>query len=119
MKIGITCYPTYGGSGVIATELGKELALRGHEVHFINYALPFRLSHYIENIVFHEVEISSYPLFEFPLYSLALASKMVEVAEYEKLDLFHVHYAIPHATSAFLAKEMMRGKIDIKIITTL
>ena len=119
MKIGITCYPTYGGSGVIATELGKELALRGHEVHFISYALPFRLSHYIENIVFHEVEISNYPLFEFPLYSLSLASKMVEVAEFEKLDLLHVHYAIPHATSAYLAKEMMRNNRDLKIFTTL
>ncbi|MDZ7623781.1 MAG: N-acetyl-alpha-D-glucosaminyl L-malate synthase BshA [Ignavibacteriaceae bacterium] len=119
MKIGITCYPTYGGSGVIATELGKELALRGHEVHFISYALPFRLSHYIENIVFHEVEISNYPLFEFPLYSLSLASKMVEVAEFEKLDLLHVHYAIPHATSAYLAKEMMRSNRDLKIFTTL
>jgi len=119
MKIGITCYPTYGGSGVIATELGKELALRGHEVHFISYALPFRLSHYIENIVFHEVEISNYPLFEFPLYSLSLASKMVEVAEFEKLDLLHVHYAIPHATSAYLAKEMMGKNRDLKIFTTL
>jgi N-acetyl-alpha-D-glucosaminyl L-malate synthase BshA len=119
MKIGITCYPTYGGSGVIATELGKELALRGHKVHFISYALPFRLSHYIENIVFHEVEISNYPLFEFPLYSLSLASKMVEVAEFEKLDLLHVHYAIPHATSAYLAKEMMRKNRDLKIFTTL
>ena len=119
MKIGITCYPTYGGSGVIATELGKELALRGHEIHFISYALPFRLSHYIENIVFHEVEISNYPLFEFPLYSLSLASKMVEVAKFEKLDLLHVHYAIPHATSAYLAKEMLRSNRDLKIITTL
>jgi len=119
MKIGITCYPTYGGSGVIATELGKELALRGHEVHFISYALPFRLSHYIENIVFHEVEISNYPLFEFPLYSLSLASKMVEVVQFEKLDLLHVHYAIPHATSAYLAKEMMRDNRDLKIFTTL
>ncbi len=119
MKIGITCYPTYGGSGVIATELGKELALRGHEIHFISYALPFRLSSYIENIVFHEVEISSYPLFEFPLYSLALASKMVEVAEFEDLDLLHVHYALPHATSAFLAKQMIKSKKDLKIITTL
>jgi N-acetyl-alpha-D-glucosaminyl L-malate synthase BshA len=97
MKIGITCYPTYGGSGVMATELGKELALRGHEVHFISYALPFRLNNYVENIFFHEVETSNYPLFEFPLYSLALASKMVEVAEFENLDLLHVHYAIPHA----------------------
>ena len=119
MKIGITCYPTYGGSGVIATELGKELAIRGHEVHFISYALPFRLSHYVERIVFHEVEISNYPLFEFPLYSLSLASKMVEVAEFEKLDLLHVHYAIPHATSAYLAKEMMRKNRDLKIFTTL
>ncbi len=119
MKIGITCYPTYGGSGVIATELGKELAMRGHQVHFISYALPFRLNNFVENIVFHEVEMSSYPLFEFPLYSLALASKMVEVAEYEKLDLLHVHYAIPHASSAFLAKEMLKGKSDIKVITTL
>jgi len=119
MKIGITCYPTYGGSGVIATELGKELALRGHEVHFISYALPFRLSHYVENIVFHEVEISNYPLFEFPLYSLSLASKMVEVAKFEKLDLLHVHYAIPHATSAYLAKQMLSSNRDLKIITTL
>lgn len=119
MKIGITCYPTYGGSGVIATELGKELALRGHEVHFISYALPFRLSHYVENIFFHEVETSSYPLFEFPLYSLSLASKMVEVAQYEKLDLLHVHYAIPHATSAYLAKQMLKEVKDLKIITTL
>ena len=119
MKIGITCYPTYGGSGVMATELGKELALRGHEVHFISYALPFRLNHYVENIFFHEVETSSYPLFEFPLYSLALASKMVEVAEFEKLDFFHVHYAIPHATSAYLAKQMLNIKKDLKIITTL
>jgi N-acetyl-alpha-D-glucosaminyl L-malate synthase BshA len=119
MKIGITCYPTYGGSGVIATELGKALALKGHEIHFISYALPFRLAAFIENVVFHEVEMSSYPLFEFPLYSLALASKMVEVAGYEKLDLFHVHYAIPHAASAFLAREMLKEKMDIKIITTL
>lgn len=119
MKIGITCYPTYGGSGVVATELGKELAIRGHEVHFISYALPFRLNKYVENIVFHEVEMSSYPLFEFPLYSLALASKMVEVAEYEKLDLLHVHYAIPHASSAYLAKQMLKGKIDLKVTTTL
>lgn len=118
MKIGITCYPTYGGSGVIATELGKELALRGHEVHFISYALPFRLTKYIENIFFHEVETSSYPLFEFPLYSLSLASKMIEVAEFENLDLLHVHYAIPHATSAYLAKQIVKNK-KLKITTTL
>jgi L-malate glycosyltransferase len=119
MKIGITCYPTYGGSGVIATELGKALAFRGHEVHFISYAMPFRLNNFVENVVFHEVEMSSYPLFEFPLYTLALSSKMVEVAEYEKLDLFHVHYAVPHASSAFLAKEMLKDKCDVKIVTTL
>jgi N-acetyl-alpha-D-glucosaminyl L-malate synthase BshA len=119
MKIGITCYPTYGGSGVIATELGKELALNGHEVHFISYALPFRLSHFFDNIFFHEVEMSNYPLFEFPLYSLALASKMVEVANYENLDLLHVHYAIPHAISGYLAKEILKPKKDLKLITTL
>ena len=119
MKIGITCYPTYGGSGVMATELGKELAKKGHQVHFISYALPFRLNNFVENVVFHEVEMSSYPLFEFPLYALALASKMVEVVEYEKLDLLHVHYAIPHASSAYLAKQMLKEKKDLKVITTL
>jgi L-malate glycosyltransferase len=119
MKIGITCYPTYGGSGVVATELGKALAQEGHEIHFISYALPFRLNNFVENIVFHEVEMSSYPLFEFPLYSLALASKMVEVANYENLDLLHVHYAIPHASSAYLAKQMLKEKRDLKVITTL
>jgi N-acetyl-alpha-D-glucosaminyl L-malate synthase BshA len=118
MNIGITCYPTYGGSGVVATELGKALAERGHSVHFISYALPMRLTGFQDNVVFHEVEISSYPLFDFPLYTLALASKMVEVAKFEKLDLFHCHYAIPHAASAFLAKEML-APIDIKVITTL
>ena len=119
MKIGITCYPTYGGSGVIATELGKELALKGHQVHFISYALPFRLNRFVENIFFHEVEMSSYPLFEFSLYSLELASKMIEVATYENLDLLHVHYAIPHAISAFLAKEILKKQKEVKVITTL
>lgn len=104
---------------MIATELGKALALRGHEIHFISYKMPFRLNTYVENIVFHEVEMSSYPLFEFPLYSLALASKMVEVIQYEDLDLLHVHYAIPHASSAYLAKQIVKGKRDIKIFTTL
>jgi N-acetyl-alpha-D-glucosaminyl L-malate synthase BshA len=118
MNIGITCYPTYGGSGVVATELGKALAERGHAVHFISYALPMRLTGFMDNVVFHEVEMSSYPLFDFPLYTLALASKMVEVAKYEKLDLFHCHYAIPHATSAYLAKEMLASE-RIKVITTL
>ncbi len=118
MNIGITCYPTYGGSGVVATELGKALAARGHSVHFISYALPMRLNGYSGNILFHEVEMSSYPLFEFPLYTLALASKMVEVAQFETIDLFHCHYAVPHATSAFLAKQMLKLP-NIKVITTL
>jgi N-acetyl-alpha-D-glucosaminyl L-malate synthase BshA len=120
MKIGITCYPTYGGSGVVATELGKELAKLGHEVHFISYALPHRLINFVENIFYHEVEVSNYPLFEYQLYSLALTSKMLEVIEYEQLDLLHVHYAIPHATSAFLAKQILnKNGSDIKVITTL
>ena len=118
MKIGITCYPTYGGSGVIATELGKALAQRGHQIHFISYALPMRLDGFSENIVYHEVEMATYPLFEFPLYTPALASKMVEVAKFEQLDLLHVHYAIPHATSAYLAKKIL-GDEKVKVVTTL
>jgi N-acetyl-alpha-D-glucosaminyl L-malate synthase BshA len=117
MNIGITCYPTYGGSGVVATELGKALALRDHQVHFISYAMPMRLEEFMENITFHEVEMSSYPLFEFPLYTPALASKMVEVARFHKLDLLHVHYAVPHALSAYLAKEILGN--GIRIVTTL
>jgi len=120
MKIGITCYPTYGGSGVVATELGKALADKGHSVHFISYALPTRLSQFYENIYYHEVELSSYPLFEYQLYSLSLASKMIEVIEYENLDLLHVHYAIPHAVSGYLAQQILRKKgINVKMITTL
>lgn len=120
MKIGITCYPTYGGSGVVATELGKALALKGHEIHFISYALPHRLTNFVENIYFHEVELSNYPLFEFQLYTLALTSKMVEVIRYEKLDLVHVHYAIPHAISGFLAREIIKkSNGNLRIITTL
>ncbi|MCB0722339.1 MAG: N-acetyl-alpha-D-glucosaminyl L-malate synthase BshA [Ignavibacteriae bacterium] len=123
MKIGITCYPTYGGSGVVATELGKALALRGHEVHFISYAIPTRLTAFVDNIFYHEVEMYSYPLFEFPLYSLALTSKMVEVAKINELDLIHAHYAIPHATSAFLAREILKAEKmsekELKVITTL
>jgi N-acetyl-alpha-D-glucosaminyl L-malate synthase BshA len=120
MKIGITCYPTYGGSGVVATELGKALASNGHEIHFISYALPHRLSHFVENIYYHEVEMSSYPLFEHSLYSLALTSKMLEVIDFEQLDIIHVHYAIPHATSAYLTKQILKkSKKDVKIITTL
>jgi len=118
MKIGITCYPTYGGSGVVATELGKELAKRGHEVHFISYAVPMRLNGFIKNVFYHEVEMAQYPLFEFPLYTTALASKMIDVAQFEHLDLLHVHYAIPHATSAYLAREIL-GRDRLKIVTTL
>ncbi len=117
MKIGIVCYPTYGGSGVVATELGKALAEKGHQIHFISYAAPMRLDGYSGNVFYHEVEMSSYPLFEFPLYTPALASKMVEVTKFEKLDLIHAHYAIPHATSAFLAREILNG--DLRIVTTL
>lgn len=120
MKIGITCYPTYGGSGVVATELGLSLAKLGHQVHFISYALPHRLNRFVENIFYHEVEMSNYPLFEHSLYCLSLTSKMLEVIEYENLDLMHVHYAIPHAVSAYLARQVLK-KINknIKFITTL
>jgi len=118
MKIGMTCYPTYGGSGVVATELGKALAERGHSIHFISYAIPMRLQAFSGNIMYHEVETSNYPLFDFPLYTLALASKMVEVAKYEQIDIFHCHYAIPHATSAYLAKQMLE-RTKLKVITTL
>lgn len=120
MNIGITCYPTYGGSGVVATELGKALAERGHKVHFVSYGIPMRLNHLKENIYYHEVEMSNYPLFEFPLYSLALSSKMIEVCEYEQIDLFHVHYAIPHSVSAYLAKQVLKeNNRNLKVITTL
>lgn len=121
MKIGITCYPTYGGSGAVATELGLDLARRGHEVHFITYASPFRLRGYQERVYFHEVDTTTgrYPLFEHYPYTLALASKQHEVALREELDVLHVHYAIPHATTAWLAREMLREERAIKIITTL
>jgi N-acetyl-alpha-D-glucosaminyl L-malate synthase BshA len=121
MKIGITCYPTYGGSGAVATELGLELARRGHEVHFITYAAPFRLRGYAERVYFHEVDtrMGRYPLFDHYPYTLALASKQHEVALREKLDLLHVHYAIPHATTAYLAREMLGTEHPIKVITTL
>lgn len=117
MKIGIVCYPTYGGSGVVATELGKALADKGHQIHFISYAMPMRLDGYIGNVFYHEVEMTNYPLFEFPLYTPALASKIVEVTRFERLDLIHAHYAIPHATSAFLAREILNG--ELRIVTTL
>jgi len=119
MKIGITCYPTYGGSGAVATELGLDLADRGHEVHFISYAQPFRLDHFKERIFFHEVEMDQYPLFEHPPYSLALAVAIHDAANNHGLDLVHVHYAIPHATSAWVAEEMLKGDRDLKIVTTL
>src|SRR6202049_162685 len=118
MKIGITCYPTYGGSGVVATELGIELAARGHEVHFISYAMPIRLTSAGEPIHFHEVEVTTYPLFDHPPYTLALAVKMAEVAEEAALDLLHVHYAIPHSVSALLAR-MMAAPKRLPFITTL
>lgn len=117
MKIGITCYPTYGGSGVVATELGKELASRGHDVHFISYALPIRLS-MTDRVYFHEVEVLSYPLFEYPPYDLVLATKMAEVMTRFDLDILHVHYAIPHSISAYLAK-MMLGDRVVPFVTTL
>src|SRR2546423_7331996 len=110
MKIGITCYPTYGGSGVVATELGLELAERGHELHFISYAQPIRLTSPHPNIHYHEVEVSRYPLFDYPPYDLALATRMAEVSELYDLDLLHVHYAIPHSVSALLARQMLAAK---------
>jgi N-acetyl-alpha-D-glucosaminyl L-malate synthase BshA len=119
MKIGITCYPTYGGSGAVATNLGLELAERGHEVHFISYDQPFRLAHFHERIFFHEVEMEDYPLFKHPPYSLALAVALHDAVRKHELDLVHVHYAIPHATSAWIACEMLKGERDLKIVTTL
>ncbi len=119
MKIGITCYPTYGGSGAVATELGLELARRGHDIHFISYASPFRLRGFAERVTFHEVVTANYPLFEQSPYALALAVKQHEVALREQLDLMHVHYAIPHATTAWLAKQMLADERDLKVLTTL
>ena len=119
MNVGITCYPTYGGSGIVATELGLELANRGHDVHFITYANPIRLDPGIPRIHYNEVEVSTYPLFQYPPYCLALASRMAEVAESYNLDLLHVHYAIPHSISAMLAKEMLAPARRLPFITTL
>lgn len=119
MKIGITCYPTYGGSGAVATELGLALAERGHEVHFVSYDQPFRLDHFRERVFFHEVEMEDYPLFEHPPYSLALAVALHDTARKHELDLLHMHYAIPHATSAWIAHEMLGEQTDLKIVTTL
>lgn len=120
MKIGIVLYPTFGGSGVVATELGKGLALEGHKVHFITYSQPVRLGTFRQNIFYHEVAISDYPLFDFQPYETVLTSKMVDVVKYEKLDILHVHYAIPHASAAYLAKKILKTQgIDIPIVTTL
>jgi len=120
MNIGITCYPTYGGSGAIATELGIALAARGHEVHFITYRQPFRLPAFLPRVYFHEVDVGQYPLFEYPPYDLALAVRMHEVVRAHKLDLLHCHYAIPHATSAWIARQMLRENgEDVAVVTTL
>jgi L-malate glycosyltransferase len=120
IKIGIVCYPTFGGSGVVATELGKALAKEGHKVHFITYSQPTRLDFLNENLFYHEVDFHSYPLFEYPPYELALASKMVSVVKNEKLDLLHVHYAIPHASAAYMAKQILKTEgIHIPVVTTL
>jgi N-acetyl-alpha-D-glucosaminyl L-malate synthase BshA len=120
MKIGIVCYPTFGGSGVVATELGIALAGKGHQVHFITYSQPFRLGSFSENLFYHEVSVSNYPLFEYQPYESALASKLVDVVKYEQLDLLHVHYAIPHASAALMAKNILKAQgIDIPFITTL
>lgn len=117
LKIGITCYPTLGGSGVVATELGKLLAERGHEIHFITHSIPFRLGHFHKNIFFHEVEVNDYYVFRYPPYDLSLASKMAQVAKMQQLDLLHVHYAVPHAVCAYLAKQMIGD--GLKTVTTL
>jgi N-acetyl-alpha-D-glucosaminyl L-malate synthase BshA len=120
MKIGIVCYPTFGGSGVVATELGKALALKGHQIHFITYSQPFRLGYFTDNIFYHEVTVSDYPLFEYQPYESALTSKIVDVVKHEALDLLHVHYAIPHASAALMAKDILASQnIHIPFITTL
>lgn len=120
MKIGIVCYPTFGGSGVVATELGKALAGKGHQVHFITYSPPVRLDFLSGNLFYHEVAVSDYPLFDYPPYELVLSSKLVDVVKYEKLDLLHVHYAIPHASAAYMAKQILASQgINIPFITTL
>lgn len=120
MNIGIVCYPTFGGSGVVATELGKALAQRGHRVHFITYSQPVRLDFFNENLFYHEVYVPTYPLFQFPPYESALASKMVDIAQNEHLDVLHVHYAIPHASAAFLAKQILASRgLRVPVVTTL
>lgn len=118
VNIGIVCYPSYGGSGVVATELGKQLAKRGHQIHFISHELPFRLDQYYENIYFHEVEVTSYPLFKFPPYSLALTNKIAELISEEDLEIIHAHYAIPHSLCAYMAQKV-KEESDVKVVTTL
>lgn len=120
MRIGITCYPTYGGSGAVATELGMALARRGHEVHFVTYQFPFRLQAFLTRVHFHEVDVGRYPLFEYPPYDLALAVRMHQVVREHKLDVLHCHYAMPHAASAWISKEMLRSEgADVRVVTTL
>lgn len=120
MNIGIVCYPTFGGSGVVATELGKALAYKGHKVHFISYQQPVRLDLFSENIFYHEVKVSDYPLFDYQPYELVLTSKLVDVVKFEKLDILHVHYAIPHASAAYMAQHILKNEgIEIPFITTL
>jgi len=120
MKIGIVCYPTFGGSGVVATELGMALADKGHEIHFITYNQPVRLDFLSHHLHFHQVVIEEYPLFEYQPYELALSSKMVEIVEKHQLEVLHVHYAIPHAYAAYMAKQMLKEKgISVKVVTTL
>ena len=120
MKIGIVCYPTFGGSGIVATELGNALAKKGHKIHFITYSQPSRLEFFSENVYYHEVDVMNYPLFHYPPYELALTSKMVDVVKFEKLDLLHVHYAIPHASAAYMARQILQTEgRSVPIITTL
>ncbi len=120
MRIGIVLYPTFGGSGVVATELGKGLAKKGHKIHFISYSQPTRLDRFNENLYYHEVDLVTYPLFHYPPYELALSSKIVEVVKFEKLDLLHVHYAIPHASAAYMARQILQTEgIELPVVTTL
>lgn len=120
MKIGILCYPTFGGSGVVATELGKALAEKGHQIHFITYSQPVRLEHFSENVSYHEVSVADYPLFEYAPYETAWTSKLVDVALFEKLDIVHVHYAIPHASVAYMAKQILKEQgMHVPFVTTL
>src|SRR3954468_21060337 len=120
MRIGIVCYPTFGGSGVVATELGIALAAKGHQIHFITYSKPFRLEHFSENVFYHEVTVADYPVFEYAPYETALTSKLVDVALFENLDIIHVHYAIPHASVAYMARQILAAQgRHVPFVTTL